>query len=628
MAFALALFSFLLFLPATGHDFINLDDRSYVFENEHIRSGLTWENIRWAVAAPHENWYLPLLWISYMIDTELYGTGPSGYHLTNILLHALNVALLFWILVRMTGSVWRSALVAALFAAHPLRVESVAWIAARKDVLSGFFFLASLLAYVRHVERPARRRYWLIPFWMILGLLSKAIVIVLPFILLLLDYWPLRRHHGGWSSFVGHSLPAAETSTTILAFRQAGRAPKPARADSLDHPQDAGFRLEWRRLLAEKVPLLILTFIFIAINLSTHETARGDYIPLSLLDRLSLIAPDYWTYLAHIAYPVNLAIVYPAHDVVNGPISLIALAGLLAVTMAFLFLRARLPFLIVGWMWFIVALFPVIRGVRLDPTAAYADRFTYLPSIGLFWLVVWLVSAVVPERPWRKWALGIPALALVAICVVGTQHYLSYWKDSESLFRRTVSLIPDNYLIWINLAAAYHDQGRTDEEMAALFEALRATPDNTASHVGLGAAYRLKGMREKADEHFLAAARHVQDREWQVHMKIGEHFALTGRYDEAIRHFAHVLREQPGHIDTLHNTGMCHLRRGRAHEALSRFEDVLSRDPDYERSLWGKANALLALGQGADAENTLRRLVRLAPERADYRAALRALHGE
>ncbi len=398
----LGLSTIALFALAVGFDYINLDDPQYVFGNSRVLTGLTAENIRWAFTHVHEAWWLPALWISFMTDATLLGREPWGFHLVNILLHTTNVALLFWVLRRATGAPWASACVAALFAIHPLRVESVVWISARKDVLSGLFFFLALLAYLRHVERPSAARLSLLAGLMLLGLVSKAIVIVLPFLLLFLDYWPLRR--------AGDPL------------------------DRMEWPV-------WRHLIKEKTVLFLLSAVFILLNLFTHVSGRGTGANLSVATRLGLIPPNYWVYVGKIFWPTRLSIVYPEYDVVNWVNSATAAMGLLGITLLLLHLRKKAPYGIVGWLWFLLALFPVIRGVRLG-LAAYANRFVYLPSIGLSLLLVFGLSHWFSNHPKERIILWILAVLALGTCGTLTAYNLRFWRNSDTLVQRTWALDP------------------------------------------------------------------------------------------------------------------------------------------------------------------------------------------
>ena len=299
LAMMLVALTLALFWPATNYGFVNFDDDRYVSDNPVVRQGLTLQGIRWAMTSVYELWWLPLLWISYMGDTSLFGTGPFGYHATNILLHVANVLLLFWTLTRMTGSKGRSFFVAALFAIHPLRIESVVWITERKDVLSGLFFFLCLLAHLRQVERPSSLRFWTLQTLMLLGLMAKPTLVILPFLLLLLDYWPLRRARDPWC---------------------------------------AGAGSQWKPLLAEKSLLFALSLLFAAITLHTHGTTSENVVDSSLWNRFTLIAPNYWTYLAQIFWPVHLSLIHPPVNP-SGLVRFMALLGLLALTLSYTYGR-------------------------------------------------------------------------------------------------------------------------------------------------------------------------------------------------------------------------------------------------------------------------------------------------
>jgi protein O-mannosyl-transferase len=462
LALLLAALVFALFWPALGYDYVKLDDDQYICLNPHVLTGLTPTNIRWAFTTVHEDWWLPLLWTSYMVDTELFGPEPFGYHLTNLLLHAANAVLLFWVLFRLTGSTWRSFFVAALFALHPLRVEAVVWITSRKDVLSGFFFLLSLWAHARVSEHSSPARKGLLVVLMLAGLLSKAILIILPFALLLLDWWPLRRAGDPW-----------------------GR----------------GAWKQWKPLLAEKIPLLLLSLVFIFINLHTHTAASGSQSAAPLWVRLGLIFPNYGDYLALIAWPARLSILYPPNDAAVHPLLSAAFAaGLLAVLGVLVSNRKSAPYGLVGALWFFLALFPVIRGVRLDPTAAYADRFTYLPSIGLGLALVWGVAALVDRHPrFHRPAVAL-GIAVLAACFARSAARLPSWKNSLTMFSELVEFAPDHFTAVSAYGFALMEAGRVEEALPQFARAAELRPDTTQAHADYAdALLRLGRTAEAAD---------------------------------------------------------------------------------------------------------------------------------
>ena len=420
--------------------FVRFDDHGYVYENPVVQAGLTKAGLRWAFTAVWQQWWLPLLWISYMVDSELLGTAARGYHLTNLLLHAANAGLLAWFLYRLTGFRGRSLAAAALFAVHPLRVESVVWITERKDVLSGLFFFLALLAYLRHAERPDGRAMALVSLALLLGLMAKATVLVLPFLLLLLDFWPLRRAErfgasGAWKS--------------------------------------------WIRLVGEKAPLFLLSAVFLFINLRTHTGGTGAGLDTPWLQRLALIPGNVWTYLRLVAWPADLCVYYPAVDGVSLARAGAAGAGLVAVTAALAVGARRRPHLLFGWLWFLVALLPVVRGIRLG-NAAYADRFTYLPSVGLMVALVWGAAefASGATRAGLRRVAAVLAVALVLGWALLSHRQTLTWRDSETLFRRALAVTENNGDIHYNLATVLAREGRWREAAEQYRAALRTAPDN------------------------------------------------------------------------------------------------------------------------------------------------------
>ena len=419
-----------LFWPAGGYDCVDLDDPQYVFDNPHVAAGLSWSNVRWAFTTVHESWYLPMLWISYMADATFLDAGPGGFHLVNVLLHAANALLLFWVLRRGTGQPWASAFAAALFAIHPLRVESVAWITERKDVLSGLFWMLALAVHLRQAEKPSAGNQTLIFLLMALGLLSKASVVPLPFALLLLDFWPLRR-----------------LQTT------------------------AG----WKRCLAEKIPLFLLAAAFAAITLATHVRTGGQYSPVAGWARLTLIPANYFPYLAKTFWPVSLSIYYPENDAVRWGVFAAASAALLAFTFLLWRVRRRAPCLLMGWLWFLIVLFPVVRGVRIG-IADYANRFAYLASIGLAIMIAFGFSAWLAHRPRGRLFLGALAIAVLGTCGGLTAYNLRFWRDSDALFQRAWELDPANYLGITGRGAALQKQERWEEARALYAEAAERAP--------------------------------------------------------------------------------------------------------------------------------------------------------
>lgn len=438
-AVVLVLLALAVFWPAAQYGFINFDDDAYVVDNSRVQQGLTLEGLRWAFTSVYELWWLPLLWISYMVDVELFGPGPFGFHLTNLLLHAANSALLFCFLFRATGSKWRSFFVAALFAAHPLRIESVVWITERKDVLSGLFFFLCLLAYRRQTERPASGRAWTLPALMLLGLLAKSMLVVLPFLLLLLDVWPLRR--AGW----------------------------PARAESWR---------EWKPLLLEKKWLFFLSGLFVAVTFWTHGPMDANAADLAPWQRAALIAPNYVDYLRLLFWPVGLSLINPPYDP-SFPQQALSLAGLLVATALCWRLRRRWPFLLVGWLWFLGSLFPLIRGIRFDEQSAFSDRYTYLPGIGIGLMASWTVGRLVAGRTWRAVGAVALGLAVLATCWNGSRRRLPDWQDSGAMFSKLIEFAPADPHVNNNYGFELMQSGRLEDAIPHFLQAAALRPKSS-----------------------------------------------------------------------------------------------------------------------------------------------------
>lgn len=574
-----------LFGPARGFGYISLDDYLYVAENPMVSEGLTGEGVRQAFTAVREQWWLPLLWISYMADIEVFGAGPHGHHFMNILLHAANAGLLFWVLSQMTGARWRSAFVAALFAWHPLRVESVAWITERKDVLSGLFFMLVLLAYLRYVEKPSGSRMTAVGVLMLAGLMSKSILIILPPILLLLDYWPLAR--GG-------------------------------------EPGGPAIWIRWKPLIAEKYPLIVLSAVFTVLTLVTHGTAGGEQVDTSWFNRLTLIAPNYGIYLGKIFWPIRLTIINFHGIPTPWWIRLLAPAALLGFTCCVWRFRKAWPFLLVGWLWFLIALFPVIRGIRFDEQSAFSDRYTYLPGIGIGLMLAWAFGSV-SERWSRLRTLASLACGLIlAACLARTPAQLGWWRNSLLLFGRAAYLAPESHVVRNSLGQSMCEAGRAVEGAANLQEALRLQPENAEYRSNLGVAMLRLGRPEDAlTLHDEAIRRQPGDA--RFHNNRGNALAALGRRAEAEAAYGEALRLQPDHAEAHFNLGNLLFQTGRASEALPHYLDAVRGQPGLALNWYNLGITYAQLGRYAEATPCVERALQIDPELPGAKAALARL---
>ena len=569
-----------LFWPARGFDYVNLDDYHYVADNPAVAGGVRWPAVREAFTTVREQWWLPLLWISYMADVDAFGPGPHGHHLVNVLLHAANAALLFWVLFRMTGSRWRSFFVAALFAWHPTRVEAVAWIAARKDTLSGLFFMLALLAYVRHAERPSARRMGLVFLLLLAGLMSKSVLVAVPFLLLALDAWPLRR---------------AKTLWGADAWR------------------------EWKPLLREKAPLLALAVAFVAINVRTHVSGIGADGLVSPATRLGLIAPNVFAYLGKIAAPIRLNVVYPEHDVVFWPLSVAAALALLAALAAAIRLRETRPYLLTGGLWFLLMLAPVVRGVRLG-LAQYADRWSYLPLIGAGLALAW-AGADLQERRRRLKTPVLAAGGLVLLaCLARTPAQLGWWRNSLLLFQRAAFLAPESHTARNSLGQALCEAGQTAAGAEHLRAALGMQPDNPEYHSNLGVAMLGLGRAEEALALHDEAIRLKPAAPFPYNNR-GNALAALGRSREAEAAYLEALRLQPEYAEAHFNLGNLLFQSNRAPEALAHYRAAARLRPEKALNWCNLGVAYAQLGRYAEAAPCVERALRIDPDLPAARTA-------
>jgi protein O-mannosyl-transferase len=499
---ALAALTLMVFGRTLTFGFVNYDDGPYVTENPMVQQGLTWEGFRWSLTFGEIGHWHPLTWLSHMLDCQIWGLQAGGHHLTNVLLHTASVVLLFLALRRMTGSLWKSAFVAAVFAIHPLRAESVAWIAERKDVLSALFFMLTLGAYVRYVQLPhSMLRYGVVALLFALGLLSKNMLVTLPFVLLLLDYWPLNR---------------------VSGF-------------------DARV---WVHLVIEKIPLFLLTIGSCVATALVSEKVAPEY-RLSLAMRMENALICYVTYLWQMIHPLGLTCLYPLPAALPPLWEVLGALGLLVAIsgVAMAFGRTR-PYVMVGWLWYMGMTLPVMGIVQIS-YYAHADRYTYLPQIGLYVLVTWAVADFTADWRHQRLMSGIAAGLALAALSVGAFIQTSYWRDSESLWRH----------------------------------ALACTADNAVAHDGLGNALLEKGRPDEAVDEFQKALE-IDPKYGKAHNNLGSILAQRGQLDQAIGHFEKALAFTPGDAMTHNNLGSAYLQKRRVDDAIAQYRQALAIEPN------------------------------------------------
>jgi len=611
-----------LFWPLGHNPFINLDDPEYVTQNPHVLAGLSWANVAWAFTSGYAaNWH-PLTWLSHMLDIQLFGLDPGWHHVTNLAFHVANTLLLFLVLHRLTGAFWRSFCVAALFGWHPLHIESVAWIAERKDLLSGFFFLLTLWAYARYVECRAgsaecrlgtvgaasgaetksangpafgrgsggRVGVWYAAAMVLfaLGLMSKPMLVTVPFLLLLVDYWPLAR------------------------FELKDRKLKP-----------------YLPFLVEKIPFLVLAIgsSIVTFMVQDRGEAVGSVESLPLGPRVANALLSYTKYLAKTIWPVDLAVFYPhpflhypsSDPLLTWPIVLAALV-LAALTISVLLRIRSEPFLATGWFWFIGMLVPVIGLVQVG-SQGMADRYTYLPLIGLFICLIWQVADLLKGR-----RLAVPILAtsagVVLVATAGmTWRQVGYWRDDVALFSRALEVTSDNAQAHFNLATALGRQGRYDEAIAHLRSAIKITPAYTSAHYNLGMALMSQGNLEEAAQAYETALRLRPDY-LAAHQNLGVVLLALGKSEAAREQFLEAVRLDPASAVTRCNLGLALTAEGKPADAARQFTEALRLQPGYLDALDGLGRAFAMQRKWDQAETQFRDLLRLCPTNAEIQVAL------
>lgn len=502
---AIILITLAAFSPVLWNDFINFDDDVFVYANPNIASGLTLEAVRWAFTSGHEANWIPLSLLSHALDVQMFGMNPAGHHAVNLLLHVASSCMLFMFFKKATAAPWKSAAVAFLFALHPLHVESVAWVAERKDVLSTFFGMLTLCLYLRYSEKPGIGRYCAALGCFTLGLLSKPMLVTLPLILLLLDWWPLGR-------------------TGVISV-----------ADFFCQRSVA------TRLIFEKIPFMILSACSSMITYRVQQVVGELPQGYTFVSRAGKACIAYTTYLYKMIWPVDLAILYPfskyppSNTIILGS----ALFLILITTAVFLYGR-QFPYLITGWMWYLITLLPVIGLIQIGQHSV-ADRYTYIPLTGLFVIMAWGLPQLLVQLSYRDVIAGGAAACAIVVMMILTFCQLLYWKNSETLFKRTLEVTEDNWVIHSNLGLVYLNQGRIDEAFRQFNQSIKAKPSYSLAYLNLGAAYITTSEYEKAVDAFTWSLKFDRGSP-KAHFGLGVAYLGLGKRENALIEYQ-VLQE-------------------------------------------------------------------------------------
>jgi Flp pilus assembly protein TadD len=604
LAVLLALVTVTLYWPVMHCDFVDLDDDIYVTANSHVQSGLTWTGIKWAFSNTQQaDYWAPMMWLSHLLACQLFGLNPWGHHLINVLLHAVNTALVFLLFRRLTGATWRSFFVAALFGWHPLRVESVAWVTEQKDVLSAFFGLLSLIFYVRFVQQKEARSkpqgafvslilspYCWSLFFFALGLMSKAMLVTWPFVMLLLDYWPLQR-------------------VSSFKFSVSNPATKPS--SILNH--------QFSTLVFEKLPFFALAAAASVVTFMAQKHG-GAVTPIENLPfdaRCGNALISYCRYLGKLFWPTDLAVLYshPGY----WPVGQVLLAGglILGITVLFIVVWRRYPFLLMGWLWFVGTLVPVIGLVQAGEVAM-ADRFSYIPSLGLLVLVIWGVSELTRRRWHQAIFLAVAGCATIILCLGLTRQQIGCWKDRQTLFRHALTVTKNNYLAHCSLGTILLNKGQTDEAISQFRETIQLIPDNFKAHNNLGNAFLRKNQVDEAINQFQDVIR-LKPGYAEAHNNLGAALGRKGQIDKAISQFQEAIRLAPGNSEAHYNLGTALGQKGQIDEAISQFQEAIRLNPGFANAHNNLGIALSRKGQTDEAIRQFQEAIRWEPGFAEAR---------
>jgi tetratricopeptide (TPR) repeat protein len=570
--FALAVSTLLVFWQVRNFDFVNYDDPTYVTGNLNIQT-ITLQSVKWAFTTGYYGNWNPLTWLSYMLDWQLFGSNPAGFHLTNLFFHIANTLLLFLVLKQMTNTIWQSAFVAALFALHPLHVEAIAWVSCRKDILSTFFWILTMWAYLQYAKQPNIWRYLLVLLFFVMGIMAKPMLVTLPFVLLLLDYWPLER------------------------------------------------KISWR-LLLEKIPFIILAAVFSVIAFFTQRGLGSltTFTKFSLKFRIYNALISYVEYIEKLFRPSHLAAFYP-HPFTNVSVlyAVISAVFLLIVTIFVLRFAKNHRYLVTGWFWYLGTLVPVIGLIQVG-SFAMADRYTYITLTGLFIIIAWGLSELsakwISVSPQRKIILGVSMVIVLTTLGICAGRQTSYWKNSITLFSHARQVTQNNYLACYNLGAAYDSLGRWTEAIDAYQQAIRINPDLAEPHYNLGIAYGKIGRLPEAIDAYSKAIR-INPNSVDAYLNLGNAYAKLSRRQDAIDAYRQAIKIKPDYAEAHYNLGVAYSELGRHQEAIETYKQAIIIKPDDAEAHHNLGVTYSKLGRYQEAIESFKQAIRIKPDLAE-----------
>lgn len=562
-----------VYWPVQNYEFINFDDNVYITQNSHVQSGLTLDGFYWAFTTKHFGLWNPLVWLSFMIDYQLFGFNAGGYHWTNVIIHIFNTILLFFLFRNLTGAVWRSAFVAALFAIHPINVESVAWIAERKNVLSTFFWMLTMLFYVRYVKQPDWKRYLPLFICFALGLMSKPMLVTLPFVLLLIDYWPLDR--------VAIKI---QDETNITVALKAGRE-----------------KLSF--LILEKIPLFVLSAVSLYITLysSIHTPLSERIIYISFMQRITNVIFSYVMYLKKLFWPGDLSIYYLY---LNVPVWQVILSAVILIIITILVCKCfkKYPYLPVGWFWYLGTVIPVIGIIQIaDHTMA--DRYAYVPLIGIFIMIAWGAEQISSKAVYFKKIFIFAAVLIITLLTVAAHHQIKLWKNTVTLFENALKKDPNNHMAYHVIGREAATNGENEKALYYLDMALKIRPSLYPAYFVKGRILVRMGRRDEAYKNFVKAIQ-VNKSFAEAYHDLGVLCFEDNSLDKAIEYFTKAIARKPNYIEAYNDLGAALVRKGRVPEAIVQFQKALNINPQHKNAQRNMQIALAIIKKNGGGQTT------------------------
>ena len=561
----LATVTSIIYWQVKSFDFISLDDVNYVIGNQSIKHGINLESVKWAFSSVGYagNWH-PITWISHALDIQFFGINPGMHHVTNVIFHILNAVLLFIILEKMTGTIWKSAAVAALFAIHPLHVESVAWISERKDVLSTFFWMLTMLSYSWYAEHRTAGRYVIVVICYVFGLMSKPMLVTLPFVLLLLDFWPLKR-----PELIGTEM----RDDSRLDIRWSGMLP----------------------LLIEKIPLFLLagaaSYLTVLAQISSGAIRTFDLIPLNI--RIENSFNSYISYLGKMLFPLHLAVFYPYPMIFSPLLLFVCLLLLILVTLLVIIFTRRFPYLLVGWLWYLGTLVPVI-GIVQAGSQSMADRYTYIPLVGIFLMIVWGLGDVFAKWHYREYFQKILTTIVFIILIITSWLQVSFWKNDETLFRHALAITENNYVAHGILGDVFLNRGNIDRAILEYLEAIRINPNLFDVYIRLGNTYAKKNEDRKALDYYSKGLK-IKPHDILTLNLLGDLSGKMDNMDEAIKRYNESLQINPHQPLVNNSLGSAYILKENTEKAIECYQNAIKENPNDSEGINHLYNARIII---------------------------------